>query len=104
MSAAAESAVRTRNIEFARGSLVLRFSVGRERVTVSLSPKVGAGQVAFASAAHDELRVQSNVAVSQVIWLGNAAFEVSSDELQRVVNAVLCFWAGEIPGLRGEAA
>lgn len=105
MSAVAESAVvRTRNIEFPRGSLVLRFSVGRERVAVSLCPKAGAGQVAFASCEHAELRVQSNVGVAQVLWLGNAAFEVSQDELQRVVNAVLCFWSGEIQGLRGEAA
>lgn len=104
MSASTESVVRARNMEFARGSLVLSFRVGRERVIASLSPKTGAGQVAFASCEHGELRVQSNVAVSQVIWLGNAAFEVSSDELQRVVNAVLCFWAGEIPGLQGEAA
>ena len=105
MSAVIDSGVvLTLNIEFPRGSLVLRYSVGRERVTASLCPKAGAGQVAFASCEHAELRVQPNVGVAQVLWLGNAAFEVSQDELQRVVNAVQCFWPGEIAGLRGEEA
>lgn len=102
MSAAA--APRTRNLEFPRGPFLLRASVNAERITFGLYPKAGQGQVAFATATPEELEVKSSAAIAQVIWLGNAAFEVSADELNKVIGAVRAFHSDPIRGLEAPEA
>lgn len=97
--------MRTPSLEFPRGTFVLRLGIGHERVNAALYSKESSDQVVFAICEYAELRVESRTGVWRSLWLGDAAFEVSAEELQRVATAVSAFRPGtEIKGMRGDAA